>query len=343
MLDPIVDFIASMQKDGIVRTVPMDSYKAVEIREDNFHTLERMEPKKRIFAVDGGSSIIIDGASWIIAKLKIAVVGYAGKKRVFESVQDVHFGGILQEGKLVAMMHPVDRELLNAKIVVNEVDDIPNIFRALMEWKAAIKLMDQLEAGDILLMDSSFMVALPDQITQYELMRRAFTKAFEKGIIIVGIPKTSRLKTNIGRSLLGYLYELSQKKFAGKMWYYYPIFKGEMYAKKDLGTNYVVKFHENAKYCYRVEFEKQMHSYMDEEWVKDVLGSIAYYCNDPELLGYPYPLLRVDKLARIGEHEKKSEVRKVKFIAKSKGLDFVEYDEKATNMHSELDSRMYRD
>ena len=72
-----------------------------------------------------------------------------------------------------------------------------------------------------------------------------------------------------------------------------------------------------------------------------MFGVLAYFSRDPEIVGYPYPLIKVDKIARVKEDEKKMENNKIKLMAKKEGL-ILDYDENAAIMHSLLDKRMYR-
>ncbi len=67
-----------------------------------------------------------------------------------------------------------------------------------------------------------------------------------------------------------------------------------------------------------------------------------FYSNDAELVGYPYPLLRADKVARISSHEKEAERRNVSVTARRMGLTDIEYDILSQDMHERLDRRMYR-
>jgi hypothetical protein len=81
------------------------------------------------------------------------------------------------------------------------------------------------------------------------------------------------------------------------------------------------------------------HSINDLERIMPLL---AYYANDAELLGYPYPLLKADKLARINEYDRRRELTKFKVLLKKNNLESIEKDERSTDMHSRLDKRMYR-
>ncbi len=124
---------------------------------------------------------------------------------------------------------------------------------------------------------------------------------------VVGIPKTTRASIN-GRSIIGIL-----SKYPG-MWY------------TKIDDQIFAKFHENSKYVYKVDLRDP-----------SVLGEIAYFASDPELLGYPYPLLKVDKIARISKFEKKALREKAKELLGELSSDLLSQD-----MHQNLDERAYR-
>ncbi len=126
---------------------------------------------------------------------------------------------------------------------------------------------------------------------------------------VVGIPKTTRASIN-GRSIIGVL-----SKFPGR-WY------------TKVNDQIFAKLHENSKYVYKIDLKN-----IDEK----VLGVIAYFSSDPELLGYPYPLLKVDKVARIGNFEKKALMEKAKALLGELSQDLLSQD-----MHQKLDERAYR-
>jgi NurA-like 5'-3' nuclease len=117
--------------------------------------------------------------------------------------------------------------------------------------------------------------------------------------------------------------EVGSEKMPNEKW---------VYSDSDLT---IVKFHEKSGFCYRLEAPKK------DNLIKTI-GVISYYSKDPEILGYPYPLLKADKVARVKDFEKEMENAKVKMLAKSLGKNFIETDEKSTIMHSLLDKRAYR-
>ena len=262
-----------------------------EIDESKFENLSPKEFDGKIIAVDGGSGVIFDGGSSIVAKIKVGAVGYENKKRIFEKVEDYYMVIIDSKKGRTIKLFPDEKLLLSKK----EIEDLPNEARKLLE----IKMLDKIAKE------------YPNAIVLADGHQEARHKN------IVSVCKTSRAKTKSGRSLIGQLNEIGEKK--GGAWIY------------KIGENeYVVKFHKASKFAYRVITND-----------KEILPKIAYYSRDPEIIGYPYPLLKIDKLVRLRDDEKDSENRKFKLISRKLGLN-LEHDEMATLMHKLMDERMYR-
>lgn len=337
----VIRFLSKTKTEDKVPKTTSPMYRGAKLTKDNFTKFEEHESQKyRVFAIDGGSSVLINGGGWILAKVKVGSVGYRMKDRVFENVKEFYIAGILENGKIKPKLSPEVEKFEELKLKVNDVKEIPNVFRSLLEWQYASELVKQeLETGDILLMDGSLLAQSEEH---YNLMKKVARKAVKKGIVIVGITKESGIKTNTGRSALGYLNQKGEENFDNEKWFYHPIFKEEGSVEKDLGTNFVAKFHEDSDFCFKTQLEKMFWQDLDEERIKQIFGLIAYYSSDPELLGYPYPLLKVDKIARISNEERSSEVRKAKFMADRLDEDFIEYDEKSNIMHKFMDERAYK-
>ncbi|HDQ59790.1 MAG TPA: DNA double-strand break repair nuclease NurA [Candidatus Woesearchaeota archaeon] len=312
--------------------------RAYEINEVNFHEFDEFSPKNRVYAVDGGSAIVLDGGSWIISKIKIGCIGFEGDRKIFETVKDFSMGAMIKGNKIYPKLTPSFADVEQIEVPVSKIDELPNIFRSVLEWKCVEELIKIGRSGDIVLVDSSLVAASKPQ---FDLINRLGKMAVEKGIVIMGVSKTSRLRTNNGRPILGYLNELGSKATKSR-WYYSPIFYRGQTTNREFGETYVVKFHNRCEFCYRVDLEKEFSLDLDPKRLQELFGTVAYYSRDPELLGYPYPLLKVDKIARVRDDEKNKENRDIKLLARDLGIEFVEFDEKSTSMHDLLDKRAYR-
>jgi hypothetical protein len=268
----------------------------------------------RVFAVDGGNATIYDGGAWILSKIRTSVVGYEDKKRVFENRIAFELHCLVEHGSV-----KFDKEVEFPAIDFSSsrFEEIPSGVRAIVEKLTAINLLKEMKRGDVLLLDAMLCAEVLGEET---ILKRLFDAALEHEVSLIGIAKTSRLHTPSGRSLLGYLNEIGPDS-AWK----YKLGKGKV-PYKDV----VAKFHPKSDYCYRCHV------------VGDCLGVAAYHSRDPELIGYPYPLLRADKLARISNHEKEAERRGVRVLARRMGIKGFEYDIRSQDFHKKLDKRMYR-
>jgi hypothetical protein len=267
----------------------------------------------RVFAVDGGNSMIYDGGAWILSKIRTSAVGYEGKKRVFENRVAFELHCLVEKD---GVKFDRDIDFPDIDFSASRFEEIPNGVRSTVERLTALSLLKEMKEGDVLLLDALLCAELPGE---EKILKRLFSSAAERGVSLIGVAKTSRLRTQSGRSMIGYLNEVGP----GHPWTH------EL-GSKDPYKDVVVKFHTKSEYCYRCHV------------IGEGLGVAAACSNDPELIGYPYPLLRVDKLARISSHEKEAERRGVRVLARKLGVDSFEYDVRSQNFHEKLDRRMYR-
>jgi len=278
----------------------------------NFKKLTKIQ-KGSVTAVDGGSCIIADGGSWLISKLKIASVHYDQGNRVpeLETKNQWYYTVIKSNGSYEHSMTGLKPEFKNLR----ELTEIPSIVMRTLEFKHAYELIPKLPKGSTLLIDG---LLQGDTLDQEKIIKLLELESKKCGVNVIGLAKTFRQSIN-GRSIIGSLI----KERPSDKWVYSD------------GNYHIVKLHDHAKFAYALN--KFKHTKLS-----DVLPVLVYYATDPALMGYPYPLLKVDNDARISSHEKKLEVNKLKIAAKRQGLDFIEYDQKCTSMHNLMDSQKYR-
>lgn len=271
--------------------------------------------------IDGGSCIIADGGSWIISKIRIAVVHYDKGERVVsnESKKDYYYTLIKNKG----FEHYIEGLPKGISISVNEKDakeliDAPAIIMRTLELIEAINTVKKLPKNSLLVLDGLLTGETSDQEKALKVLE---AEAKNKEVNVIGIAKTFRHAIN-GKSVIGSLL----KQNPNKSWIYAPVEGTECF---------IAKMHERASYAYALSAFKHTK-------IEDVLPILTFYSRDPELIGYPYPLLKADRDARISSYEKRLEMNKLKILSKKEGFDFIEYDEKSTSMHSVMDSGKYR-
>lgn len=304
MLNKIIEFIS---KHLVLRKVSIA---------DNFKEIKNSR-LGRITAIDGGCTTLIDGGTWLLSKIRVSHLTYEAKK-ISEEKEDYYFTVINNEEGYLQDLTP-NQELSNKwEGLVKDITEIPKLVMKTLEFRKAVELASKAGKDEVILLDSLIAHETKDQeeaLKQLESTAKCF---------VIGFAKTCRVGIN-GKSIIGLL--LSERP--DSRWYYSPVGKDD--------CSFIVKLHAKSGHAYLINvFSK------DKQRVEQALEVLAGYAQDPELLGYPYPLLRVDKVARIGEYEHKQEKSRLRLLSKKKELRFLDLDERATDTHARLDERAYR-
>jgi hypothetical protein len=295
-----------------------NKFKAVPITKKNFNLIKSPEVRT-VHAIDGGNTIIVDGGAWLIAKIKTAVISYNKTRKVSQEEKTYYTSIINKEDYEITINDEKGSEVkINLPGFKNiEIDEVPNKIMKILEWKACQELCKK-QPGLFVLMDSSLE---PDNKVEEEIIG----EVSKTENVVVGFCKTSRMRTISGRSLLGFINTISDK---GTSWYYHPLYEDE----EKINT-FIIKLNNNSKFCHKVQLFKK------EKNINQVFKVLYYFASDSETLGYPYPLVKADKTARITHFDKQME--KNKFERELKKTELIN-DSLSQSYHSELDKRMYR-
>lgn len=283
--------------------------------------IKRFKPKykdEKVYAIDGGNSILADGGSWLIGKIKLAYSCYK-EERLSEELKEYYFSAHLENGKVRVGTTQLDS---NEKSEYapgqsefdKKLEEVKDTVMKIGEFKLVKEVFEEAEPGDLILIDG--LLRSKNEEANH-LMEKLIEKAKKKEVIIIGLSKTSRIGTTTNRSLLGYLNQISED-LEGPWFYEVPNRTG----------NYILKLHGDAEYCYRAEVS---------QFRESSFQLLAYYSSDPVILGYPYPLYRVDKTARLRDIEEDREKLRLEEIKED--YPSLKFDTLATSMHEELDSR----
>ncbi|RKX57317.1 MAG: hypothetical protein DRP29_08590 [Thermodesulfobacteriota bacterium] len=253
-----------------------------------FHELPEQK-EHNILAIDGGNGVLVDGGTWILAKIKIGAVKYGNSN--FKRIA-------LDEPFLITKKNIFSKnDKMNMHFPKTILKNRQNHLMRYLEINEAVKLSNE---ADVIMMDMLLH-------SKFKKTQEILDKLINSGKTVVGIAKTTRLGS--GRSIIS---ELMKKR---GVWYY----EGK--------EGCFIKLHKNSR-CYRIEI------FGDK---KKAFEALKFYSQDPEIIGYPYPLTKVDKIARVTEFELKIERQKCK-----KELGEIYNDSLSNDMHSLLDRAMYR-
>ena len=168
-----------------------------------------------------------------------------------------------------------------------------------IELEAALKLLSQMRFGDYLLMDRG--LAISPILGRYvkNLFNRLDVFSSAKGVVLIGITKSSQLKLNTGESLLGYLTYLARQRMKDCAWFYHPIFKSSTLPSWFIGDMVVARLSDDDENVFRIDVSRRV---LNRLPLDNIMGELAFM-QDPATPGYPYPLKSVHDASRFTEEE----------------------------------------
>lgn len=285
-----------------------EEYKTFEISKKNFHKFEITKEDKKICFVDGGNAEIIGSANFSLQLIRVYACVFS-KNIVVQSKKNDFFllaktvGG--KEIKYECEIFPIKGETL---IDVNDlgldysdetikegifnakIGKIAELARRFSEIKLAEKMIEKLDKEDIIVLDGT----LESNYTNEEkYLERLYDTGLKNNVLITALAKTTTILTKNGNNLIGLLNSIGEKD----LWYYHPI--AETNNKKHKAEIFVVRLNKKAEHVFRFEAFKEQ-----KNKIGLILGKIALNSTDISFPGYPYGLIKADKIARISNKEK---------------------------------------
>ena len=271
---------------------------------------------KKIGFIDGGDGPLEDSPNFLITINRVYYSLFEGKKRIKPKnnprVQFFSYvtsnittvkgkKSVSYETKLFAhsendkMYLPAESDLTSSTESTSVLQGarLNSLGRRFAEWQLALYVVEnELEKGDILVMDGSLQTNFKNEI---RYANRLYEAALEKGVIVCGLAKTSRLITESGDPLLARIEEIAEDVNFGK-WY---VKVAEEVSADDRGFMMAVKFHEKSKFVFRFEILREQFTEMTPEELNSVLASLAENSQDVAMIGYPYGAIDADRFAQV--------------------------------------------
>ncbi len=295
-------------KDDAGQTYPLIPSEFSEIRP--------AETSRKMAFVDGGNGLLAESANHLIMVNRVYFSLFQGSRRVapvcgpriqFFSyvVLDTPDTGITYSTRLFPYTDNdrrflPDESALSSKIEGNSVLDssrFSSLSRRFAEWQMAIRVVEsELEAGDMLVMDGSLQTSFENEAQYADRLYRA---AQDKGVIVCGLAKTSRLVTKSGHPLLARVAEIARDVPYGS-WY---VKVADRISPDGKEFMLAVKFHNESRFVFRFEILRDQFHSMTPDDLDSVLGSLAENSRDVSMIGYPYGALDADRFAQIRTNE----------------------------------------
>lgn len=291
------------------------------------------EPPKRMAFVDGGNDAIYEAPNYLIALNRVYYAVFRGGKRLptknvrqkttflscmmpgastsdhnaaGSSRKELQFDTVLYPydgGQDISDYLPDEHDLQSPGAAGDGYgapkDAVPpaSLARRLAEIRLATKVVsDELGRGDVLVMDGSLQMSFG---VSQGYAQRLYERAMQKGVIVCGLAKTSRLLTESGESLLARIREVSSDVPFGR--WYVPVSR-KTYDDSSVST-LVVKLHPRSRFVFRLDILDERCPAMSGAQRDEVLASLAFNSEDAAILGYPYGAVDADKHAKVRKSE----------------------------------------
>ncbi|MGM5482205.1 MAG: DNA double-strand break repair nuclease NurA [Nanobdellota archaeon] len=297
----------TIEKANTDKAETLDESEGNLINPDNFSTITPLTTTKSLGFVDGGSSCFIESPSFCLGFIRTICVVMKNKKteqiihnesfvlaQATNKNDKIHFATKHFKSKNTKKeLEDFEIDSLDQKLTPEQervpVSKMIDISRRLAEIRLAIDTVKKLESGDLIILDGNLKVMYKGEKA---LLDELYEQAKEKEVLVLGLAKTNNTLTKNGDTLTSALLKKTDKK----EWYYYPAI--ETKSKQHNADVYFIKLHKNSEYVFCCDIEKNKLSS-----IQKVMGVLAHYSNDASFPGYPYGLIKADKIARVSENE----------------------------------------
>ncbi|MDP6155876.1 MAG: DNA double-strand break repair nuclease NurA [Candidatus Thermoplasmatota archaeon] len=286
----------------------------------------------RVGAVDGSSTIVIRGPSFIVGSYKSASMVFTGHELAGttttptmpiliskDNLNDV-YGRIFSD----FVGEPPRKKVRDLELALQRI-------RVIEEMKMVSGLVEEMDPGSIILVDGP----LRSTITKLDaFMEATFKKALEKNISVVGISKSSSL--SMDNTAIVPLVQYEAKRVIGKRMWCFDVgekFDGALRGHQShlFGSVNIVKFNPHSDFVFRADI------LTDEDNETEILRKISPYCRDPSYLGYPYPLALVHNEVSITRGRAEDMHHHMKEIALTSGINSDQWRFLCQDFHDVLD------
>lgn len=322
-----IEFIESCKKGYLPDDSPHiegEKEEAFQIAEKSMFPIPECAEFRRLGFVDGGTGIIVRSSDFSISFTRVAGVLFENNRiqslKSTPEVVEFYSAAVIEplsDGSLVytIKIFPLEKSYeeylpdIEISIPLNEartrggflpnIESFGGIIMRFAEWSYGAKFLEkELSEGDIYIRDGSLQTGFKDEIL---LTRELFSTAQEKNVVVTGLSKTCRLITKSGDSLITLISLIGTQKYPKDCWYYHPIYQ---ITKADNQADvYFVKLHELSSYPFRFDIYIEQSKDLDKKETEIIMGNLAENSNDLSFPGYPFGLIKVDQMARVGGAE----------------------------------------
>jgi len=301
------------------------------LNELSFRKIQETKSDRKVAAVDGGSATVVKGRSFLIGMYRAGLVIFQHGKRIKEKTLPLKLE-IISQADVSERYFSAYRDLTK-----EEPSQAPGIekmldrLRLFSEWKETEELLDELNEGDMLLIDGSLKASIAPP---HSFLLKITQKAKTKGVHLVGVTKTSTLYWGDRSPLIPAVVKIGERFCPDAKWFC-QISARDLHIKSPsyFGTIFVARLKASSDFAFRVDVNR--FDPVDPNLVFSFLSNLA---SDPAFLGYPYPLAAAHHLCRITAGEVEDIRYRLQSKALEKGISTADWDLLFTDFHEVLNA-----
>jgi NurA domain len=287
----------------------------------DFRPISERSSKRRLVFVDGGNQEVLGAPNFSIQLNRVYSCAWNGRNRVewklprvefFSSTyscfknNEIHYESSVMASSGESMDYlpdapdlcfsSMERSLMNGNQRAG-IERVGSVARRFAEWRLALKAIHDLSVGDVIVMDGT----LQSNFKNEGKYAKALTSAAKaRGIILIGLSKTSTLFTTTGLSLLGAVNKLAEDGQIKGNWYY-PV--AESHSIDHDVVISVARLNPIADRVFRVELQREEYEKLGRSGVEEIFSLLCQNSCDASFPGYPYGLIDADRFARVSYDE----------------------------------------
>jgi hypothetical protein len=242
-----------------------------------------------MWAIDGGSCLLADGRSFQVAGYRSARVRFRGG--VTDLVESPPLTVRALSTEEMERFYREELELMDVE-VPDRVPDIPrpvDFLRECAEWRLVRDTVLGAGRGDLVLVDGSLHGG---PWISSDFVRTTHQTAVDRGVSLAGVVKASTLFWGRNAPLVTLIKRRGDREIGPRPWSA-RISTDPAFARLYVGEIFVAHLAPTAHHAFRVDVAR------GGAEAGEVLARLAGCADDAAFVGYPYPLARAHRAARV--------------------------------------------
>ncbi len=268
---------------------------------------------KLITAIDGGSSTLLKTAGFEVGIARAASVTYNDSK-LKKSVSTPEW--IIPSGDGISI------DILKQLSDVVEIEIDPDLVwrrqtdncRQIMEFALLSDSTNQTPNPNLILVDGPLK---PPDLINPDLFAKVLKDAHQKGIVVIGVSKSSSLRWSENCSLTSKFTQMLKEKNNGGIWYLRisDLVRGYI-PDAHVVDIYLLNLYTDLGPALRIDIPSIYRREADQ-----IISGLGRISIDPEFPGYPYPLAAAHRKTRVLPSRKLQLARLIRDMTASLGID----------------------